>query len=85
MISTQKYLASFMNSGWEPFYNQRRTGFPTFSATGEGIINKGQVPKRWMYPESELNLNRENVQQAINRQFPQGDDINGVMWLLKQE
>jgi hypothetical protein len=85
MISTQKYLASFMNSGWEPFYNQRRTGFPTFSATGEGIINKGQVPKRWMYPESELNLNRENVQEAINRQFPQGDDINGVMWLLKQE
>jgi hypothetical protein len=38
-----------------------------------------------MYPESELNLNRENVQEAINRQFTQGDDINGVMWLLKQE
>jgi hypothetical protein len=85
MISTQKYLAYFMNSGWEPFYNQRRTGFPNFSASGEGIINKGQVPKRWMYPEAELNLNGANVREAITRQFPQGDDINGIMWLLVQE
>jgi hypothetical protein len=85
LISTQKYLAFFMNSGWEPFFNQRRTGYPNFSATGEGIINKGRVPKRWMYPESELNLNGENVRQAITRQFPQGDDINSEMWLLQPE
>ncbi len=85
MISTQKYLAFFMNSGWEPFFNQRRTGFPQFSATGEGVINNGRIPKRWMYPESELNLNTANVREAINRQFPQGDDINGEMWLLKNE
>jgi hypothetical protein len=84
-IATQKYLASFMNSGWEPFFNQRRTGFPAFSATGEGVINRGQVPKRWMYPEAELNLNAANVREAISRQFPQGDNINGVMWLLVQE
>jgi len=85
MIATQKYLAMFMNSGWEPFYNQRRTGFPNFSAGGEGIINRGRVPRRWMYPESELQLNEANVREAINRQFPQGDDINGVMWLLVRE
>lgn len=85
MIATQKYLAFFMNSGWESFFNQRRTGFPLFSADGDGVINKGQVPKRWMYPESELNLNEANVREAINRQFPQGDDINGVMWLLVRE
>jgi hypothetical protein len=85
LISTQKYLSFFMNSGWEPFFNQRRTGFPVFSANGEGVINRGQVPKRWMYPESELNLNGANVREAIARQFPQGDDINGLMWLLVQE
>jgi hypothetical protein len=28
-----------------------------------------------MYPESELNLNGNNVREAITRQFPQGDDI----------
>jgi hypothetical protein len=85
LISTQKYLAFFMNSGWEPFFNQRRTGFPVFSATGEGVVNNGRIPKRWMYPESELNLNGNNVREAITRQFPQGDDINGQMWLLVQE
>lgn len=85
LISTQKYIASFMNSGWEPFFNQRRTGFPVFSASGEGVVNNGRVPKRWMYPESELNLNGENVREAITRQFPQGDDINAEMWLLKPE
>lgn len=85
MIVTQKYISFFMNSGWESFYNQRRTGFPEFSTDGAGILNDGMIPKRWMYPESEITNNGENLQEAISRQFPNGDNINGEMWLLKNE
>ena len=82
MILTQKYLAFFMNTGWEPFYNQRRTGIPTFSTDGAGILNGGRIPKRWMYPERELDLNEANVLEAIDRQYG-SDDINGEMWVLR--
>lgn len=85
MILVQKYMASFMNSGWEPFYNQRRTGFPEFKTDGGGVLNDGVIPKRWMYPQSEINDNLSNLEKAINRQYPEGDNVNGVMWLLKEE
>jgi hypothetical protein len=74
-----------MNSGWQVFYEQRRTGLPVFDVSGSGVLNNKKVPKRWMYPENELNLNRQHVSDAISRQYPQGDNINGVMWLLVKE
>lgn len=85
MIITQKYINYFLNGGWESFYNHLRTGFPVFSVDGGGVLNSGQVPKRWMYPQDELRLNTANVEAAIQRQFPNGDNINGEMWLLKTE
>ena len=65
-----------------PFFEQRRTGFPSFDVVGGGVLNNGNIPLRWMYPENELQVNREVVMNAINKDFPQGDDINGVIWLL---
>jgi hypothetical protein len=82
-ILTQKYIASFMNSGWQPFFEQRRTGFPVFDVSGAGVLNNKMIPKRWMYPETELQLNQQNVSEAISRQYPEGDNINGQMWLIK--
>lgn len=82
-ILTQKYIASFMNSGMQPFFEQRRTGIPVFDVSGAGVLNNKRIPKRWMYPETELRLNQQNVSTAISRQYPSGDDINGIMWLLK--
>ena len=84
MIVTQKYINFFLNGAWEPFYNQLRTGFPEFSVDGGGVLNDEQVPKRWMYPQLELQLNTDNVEAAIERQYSD-DNINGVMWLLKPE
>lgn len=84
MIITQKYLNFFLNGGWEPFYNQLRTGFPKFSVNGGGVLNDEKIPKRWMYPQAELQLNTANVEAAIDRQYTD-DTINGVMWLLKPE
>ncbi|MFC4210946.1 SusD/RagB family nutrient-binding outer membrane lipoprotein [Pedobacter lithocola] len=82
-ILTQKYIASFMNSDWQPFYEQRRTGIPTFDVSGAGVLNNKRIPKRWMYPESELRLNQANVSGAIASQYTGGDDISGIMWSIR--
>lgn len=84
-IMTQKYIASFMNSDWHFFYEQRRTGLPVFDVSGSGVLNNKKVPKRWMYPVTELQTNQTNVEAAISRQFAGDDNINGLMWLLKAE
>lgn len=84
-ILTQKYIASFMNSDWHFFYEQRRTGLPVFDVSGSGVLNNKKVPKRWMYPVSELQNNQANVNAAITSQFAGDDNINGIMWLLKAE
>ena len=72
-----------MNTGLQPFYEQRRTGFPMFETAGAGILNGGKIPKRWMYPTDEYTNNAGNVENAVKDQYPGGDDINGVMWLVQ--
>lgn len=81
-ILTQKYIAFFMNSGWAPFYEQRRTGIPVMRV-GPGTLNGGKVPKRWQYPLTEVQLNEANLNEAIKRQYPEGDNTNAAMWIIK--
>jgi len=81
-IAIQKHIAMFMNSGWEAFYEQRRTGVPTL-AVGPGTYNNGEVPKRWLYPLSEYDYNSGNLQDALQQQFGGTDDVNNVMWLIQ--
>ena len=83
-ILKQKHIAMFLNSGWEPFYDNRRTGLPVFNVDGGGVINDEGVPKRWMYPFSEINQNQANLDEAIQRQFPEGDNINAEMWSIQE-
>lgn len=82
MIAMQKYIALFMQSGWEAFYEQRRTGIPTLSV-GPGTYNNGMVPKRWLYPQSEYDYNKANLDAALQSQFNGNDNVNQVMWLLQ--
>ncbi len=81
-IITQKYIALFLQSDFEPFIEQRRTGYPTFDV-GPGTLNKGVVPKRWAYPTKEYQQNSENVTTAVQSQYGGTDDVNQTMWLLK--
>jgi len=81
-ILVQKYLAFFQNSGWEAYYNYRRTGMPAFDG-GTGIGNNGLIPKRWSYPTDEQSTNADNWQAALQAQGFNTDDINGAMWLIK--
>lgn len=83
-IVEQKYVAFFQNSGWEAFYNWRRTGYPsTFVTTGVGLNAQSKIPVRWQYPVDETTYNSANAKKAIQNQYAGNDDINSVMWLLK--
>lgn len=83
-ILTQKYVAFFMNSGFESFYNWRRTGVPAFSQGGAGIgTPNNQIPLRWQYPQDEITYNADNYKSAISSQYNGTDDVNAKMWLIK--
>lgn len=85
-IWLQRYLLQFMQDPISAFFLQRRTGYPVFPvnpATSLNTNNPGAIPVRWLYPGSELNYNKDNLIQALNRQYGGVDDINGKMWLLK--
>lgn len=81
-IVEQKYIACFINSGYEGYYNWRRTGVPAFQG-GSGIGNNGVLPVRWEYPVGEETQNTTNWQAALTNQGFSEDDLNQVMWLLK--
>lgn len=84
-ILNQKYVALFMNSGWEAFMNHRRTGLPaTFSEGGVGIGTPGgKIPHRWLYPLDEINANSDNYRSAITLQYGGTEDVFKDMWLIK--
>jgi hypothetical protein len=82
-IITQKYLAFFQSSGQEAYFNFRRTGYPTFDV-GPGTGNGGKIPKRWLYPVSEVTNNTQNYKAALQRQFgAEVDDLNNDLWINK--
>jgi Starch-binding associating with outer membrane len=81
-IVLQKYIAMFENSGYEGYYNWRRTGVPAFQS-GAGVGNNGVIPKRWAYPVSEQTQNSGNWKAALGAQGFSADDLNQVMWLFK--
>jgi hypothetical protein len=81
-IVLQKYIAMFQNSGYEAYYNWRRTGVPTF-LTGSGVGNNNTIPLRYQYPLSEQQQNSTNYQAALTAQGFSTDDLNQTMWLLK--
>ncbi|HWD86550.1 MAG TPA: SusD/RagB family nutrient-binding outer membrane lipoprotein [Mucilaginibacter sp.] len=91
-IFTQRYVAMFANSGWEPYYNWRRSvdathpnGIPAWDQGGAGIGTGGGnlVPRRWLYPANEAAYNTTNYKSAIQSQFGGTDDITKDTWLTK--
>jgi len=83
-ILFQKYIAEVYNSGYEPYFAQRRTNYPIMAVAGPGIPNH-QEALRWQYPVSEYTLNGAQVNDAVTRQYSQGDIITEKMWLLIPE
>ncbi|MFA5326350.1 MAG: SusD/RagB family nutrient-binding outer membrane lipoprotein [Prolixibacteraceae bacterium] len=85
-IWMQRYILNFMQIAESSFYEYRRTGYPEFPinpATSLNENNKNGIPMRWLYPSSETNYNRENLIEALDRQYDGYDEVNKLMWLLK--
>jgi hypothetical protein len=84
-IMTQKYLGTFLQAGYDSYFENRRTGFPVFPVNplSNNNTDKDKMPVRWMYPDSEVNFNNANLTKAIQSQYGGNDDFNQKMWLLK--
>ncbi|MDR1153605.1 MAG: SusD/RagB family nutrient-binding outer membrane lipoprotein [Bacteroidales bacterium] len=84
-IITQKYLAAFMHDTYTSYFDYRRTGYPVLPVNPESNQNTvpDRMPLRWMYSETEYQYNRENVLEAVQRQFDGNDEVNREMWILK--
>lgn len=85
-IIEQKYVASFMQLPYQPYYDYRRTGYPHFPISTETNMNSDEptkIPMRWLYPQSEFDYNKENIEIAIKRQYEGDDDVNRLMWILQ--
>ncbi|MDR2138422.1 MAG: SusD/RagB family nutrient-binding outer membrane lipoprotein [Tannerella sp.] len=84
-IIEQKFAASFLQYKYDPFYDNRRTGWPVYPidpATNQNEL-VDRMPIRWMYPMEEATQNTEHYQEALDRQFNGIDDHNVHMWLTK--
>lgn len=83
-ILEQKFVAFYQNSGWEAFYNYRRTGVPVFAQGGPGIgTANNNIPRRWQYPANEQNENTDSWKAAVQSQFGGADDVTKDTWLTK--
>lgn len=84
-IITEKYLNFYMQGGYEPYFDLRRTGYPDFasyvSPDISTLYNNGNLPLRYEYPLGEITDNLEEVTQAIDK-LNGGDSIFSKMWLL---
>jgi len=85
-IWMQRYILNFMQDAEFSYFEYRRTMYPEFPinpATNLNMENKNAIPARWLYPTSETNFNRDNLIEALNRQYDGYDEVNKKMWLLK--
>lgn len=84
-IISQKYLAYYMQYPMDAYYEYRRTGYPVLPINPNTNRNtdKNKIPVRWMYSIWEYDYNKENVEEAVQRQYGGVDDYNKLMWILQ--
>ncbi len=79
-ISTQRWVLGYLDQ-IENFANWRRTGYPVLIPTNyPGNITGGRIPRRYIVPESEETLNRENFLAAKARQSGDNTLLSRVWW-----
>lgn len=85
-IWMQSYILRFMQDGDFSYFEYRRNRYPEFPINPASSLNEnntGAIPMRCLYPGSETSYNRQNLTDALNRQYEGYDEINKLMWLLK--
>ena len=69
VIIYQKYLAENSIASTEAWADFRRTGQPKFTVSREAAT-PGRLPKRLLYPLSEINTNNDNLPQGVDQYTP---------------
>lgn len=85
-IWMQGYLLRFMQDADFSYFEYRRNSYPEFpinTASSMNENNTSAIPMRSLYPSSETSYNRDNLIEALERQYDGYDEINKIMWLLK--
>ncbi len=77
-IGTQRWLA-FYPDGTQGWSEWRRTGYPVLKPTVKATNSSKQIPRRYVYPSTEGNLNKDNYNAAVGR-LTGGDTQDAKIW-----
>lgn len=81
LIGNQKWLALFW-TGMEAYTEVRRTGYPVLTIGKGTDYNDYEYPQRFGYCNVTVSNNRENVQEALDRQGE--NNMRTPLWWSKQ-
>lgn len=80
LINNQYWAATFLN-GLEAWANWRRSGYPDFEPADEEGVTQGEPIRRYAYPLNEEQQNRDNYDEARDRQgISQGNELTARVW-----
>lgn len=81
----QKYIAGFLQSPWNAYFQIRRTDVPKIKINPATNCNNpnDRYPLRRMYSGTERSYNKENLEEAIQRQFGGNETTVSEIWILK--
>lgn len=84
-IWMQSYIAGYFHMSTDAYFDYRRTGYPAYPINPNTNLNTegDKIPMRWLYPSSENDYNKEQMNIALKRQWGGVDDVNNIMWILK--
>lgn len=74
-IATQRWVHLYM-FGYEAWSEWSKTGYPDDLVLPNGV----EIPRRLSYPDNEAFNNRENYNEAVQRQFGGEESIYGTVW-----
>ena len=92
-INMEKWVAYFMNSSYEAYYNNRSLKVEGIGPNNDGVpqfrmgpdFYRDQMPMRWLYPQNEYFSNADNVEDAVKSQFGKDTEtLFDLMWILKK-
>lgn len=72
-IISQKWALN-LNNGYEGLLEYRRTGLPVFDTRTKVNQNDGVVPRKFLYPSDEQNINRNNWTSEVSKMNNSGKD-----------
>lgn len=78
VIAEEKWAALFPQ-GFLAWNEWRRTGFPILTPSPDPL-NSGEIPTRYLYPTSEINLNNANYQTGVGGLSPAADKNTSKVW-----